>query len=221
MKINLVICNKADIFAIKIMTGIITGDIVGSRRVKNPEQWLRTLKEYFGTLGDEPEVWQFFRGDSFQVEVSDVLRVLEVALRIKALVKSIKGLDVRMAIGIGSKSYAATSITESNGEAFVFSGKLFEQMKKKTLAVKTPWEDVDEQINICLDLALLVMDKWSVSSAEVVQLTLAFPDATQTELGKKLDISQGRISDRQRRAGLEEILRMEKHFRKLIDPKLS
>lgn len=217
----MVIRNKADIFAIKIMTGIITGDIVGSRGVKNPEQWLRPLKEYFGTLGEEPKVWQLFRGDSFQLEVSDVTHALEVALRIKALVKSIKELDVRMAIGIGKKSYDAPRITEANGEVFVFSGKLFEQMKKKTLAVKTPWEDVDEQINICLDLALLVMDKWSVSSAEVVQLTLAFPDATQTELAEKLDISQGRISDRQRRAGLEEILRMERYFRKLIEIKLS
>ncbi|TVQ14511.1 MAG: transcriptional regulator [Bacteroidetes bacterium] len=203
------------------MKGIITGDIIGSRGIKQPEKWLEPLKKYFNTLGTEPNDWQFFRGDSFQLQVTEVSLSLQVALRIKALVKSIKGLDVRMAIGIGEVSYHAPRITEANGDAFVFSGKLFEKMKKKTLAIKTPWEDVDEQINICLDLALLVMDKWSVSSAEVVQLALASPDATQTELAKKLDISQGRISDRQRRAGLEEILRMERHFRKLINTKLS
>ncbi len=201
------------------MTAIITGDIMGSRGVKNPEQWLKPLKNFFVTLGNEPKVWQFFRGDSFQLEVADAPHALEVAIRIKALVKSIKGLDVRMAIGIGSKSYDAPSITEANGDAFVFSGKLFEQMKKKSLAIKTPWEDVDEQINVCLGLALLIMDKWSVSSAEVVQLALAFPGATQTKLAEKLDISQGRVSDRQRRAGLEEILAMEKYFGKLIRQK--
>ncbi len=203
------------------MTGIITGDIIGSRGIKQPEQWLTPLKEYFNTLGDEPEDWQFFRGDSFQLRVSEASLSLQVALHIKALVKRIKGLDVRMAIGIGEVSYHAPRITEANGEAFVFSGKLFEQMKKKTLAVKTSREEVDEYLNICIDLALLIMDKWSVSSAEVVELSLSWPDATQTELAKKLDISQGRVSDRQRRAGLEEILRMERHFRKLIPTKLS
>ena len=203
------------------MIGILTGDIVGSRKAKSPEQWLGPLKEYFGELGTEPERWQFFRGDSFQLEVTDVPHTIEVALRIKALVKNIKGLDVRLAIGIGSKSYDAPRITEANGDAFVFSGKLFEKMKKKTLAIKTPWEDVDEQINVCLDLALLVMDKWSVSSAEVVQLAFTFPEATQTERAKMLGISQGRISDRQRRAGLDEILRMEEHFRKLINNKME
>lgn len=201
------------------MTAIITGDIIGSRGVKDPDQWLKPLKSYLGTLGEEPENWQFYRGDSFQLEVPDVAHSMEVAIHIKALVKSIRGLDVRMALGIGSKTYEASSITEANGEAFVFSGKLFEQMKKRTLAVKSPWKEVDEQINVCLGLALLTMDKWSVSSAEVVQLALAFPDATQTVLAEKLKISQGRVSDRQHRAGLEEILAMEKFFRNLMRKK--
>lgn len=42
-----------------------------------------------------------------------------------------------MAIGIGCKDYNAPKITESNGEAFIYSGELFDEMKKKKLSIKT------------------------------------------------------------------------------------
>lgn len=60
-----------------------------------------------------------------------------------------------MAIGIGTKTYEAKRISESNGTAFINSGEQFEKLKKITLAVKTPWHEVDTTINLCLELALL------------------------------------------------------------------
>ena len=93
------------------MTSIITGDIIRSRKVEDPEEWLGALKNLFNTQGSEPEVWQFFRGDSFQLEVKNVENVLMIALKIKAAVKCIKALDIKMAIGIGSKYYNAPKIT--------------------------------------------------------------------------------------------------------------
>jgi hypothetical protein len=203
------------------MTSVITGDIIGSRRAVNPEKWLVPLKEFFNTLGKEPEVWQFFRGDSFQLEIKEPQNALFTAIQIKALTKCIKGLDVRMAIGIGSKTYDSPKITEANGDAFVFSGSLFEKMKKKTLAIKSPWEELDKELNLYLDLALLTMDKWTQNSAEIVKITFEMPEATQTEVGVRLKITQGRISDRQKRAGLEEIQKMEQRYRKLITDKIG
>ena len=102
---------------------------------QNPE--FCPLKTLFNTQGSEPEVWQFFRGDSFQLEAKSVENVLMLALKIKATVKCIKALDIKIAIGIGSKDYSAPKITESNGEAFIYSGELFDRMRKKNLAIKT------------------------------------------------------------------------------------
>jgi hypothetical protein len=198
------------------MTSIITGDIIRSRKVNDPEEWLGPLKTLFNTQGSEPEVWQFFRGDSFQLEVKNAENVLMIALKIKATVKCIKALDIKIAIGIGSKDYNSPKITESNGEAFIYSGELFDRMRKKNLAIKTPWNDFDEQMNLCFDLALLTMDRWTQNSAEIVKVSLDSPYLTQREIGEKLGITQGRVSDRLKRAGFEEILRMEKRFRKLV-----
>jgi len=46
-------------------------------------------------------------------------------------VKAVKNLDVRLSTGIGNKQYEADSITEASGDAHVFSGETFEQLKKE------------------------------------------------------------------------------------------
>lgn len=201
------------------MTGIITGDIINSRKVANPNEWLSRLKAVFNKIGSAPKTWEIIRGDSFQLEITQVPEILKQALYIKAIIKSIPGLDVRMAIGIGTKSYDAPKISEANGEAFINSGRLFDQLKKNTLAIKSPWQDVDRPINMCLELALLTIDRWTTNSAQTMALSMENPGKTQLELGNIIQISQGRVSERQQRAGHEEIMKMEAYFRELIQQK--
>ncbi|MCX7987092.1 MAG: hypothetical protein N2662_09150, partial [Bacteroidales bacterium] len=84
------------------MISVLTGDIIHSSRV-SPEKWLKALKGVLGSIGSSPRQWEIFRGDSFQAEVGDPLEALEVSIKIKAAIKTIKGLDVRIAIGLGEK----------------------------------------------------------------------------------------------------------------------
>lgn len=198
------------------MTSILTGDIVNSRSVQNHELWMEPLKEVFRRHGQEPGTWEIFRGDHFQLEVSDVRESLLQAILIKATVKCVPDLDVRIAVGIGEVSYRADKISESNGEAFIRSGELFEEMKKTTLAIRSPWPEFDGQMNLHLELALLTMDNWTPSSAEVVKLGIQHPHATQKELASMLGISQGRVSERQQRAGSDAVHNMELRYRDLL-----
>lgn len=204
-----------------MLTSIITGDVVNSSRSNHPQEWLTVLRQTLNELGREPETWEIFRGDSFQAEVQDIGQALLHAIKIKAAIKSIKGLDVRMAIGLGEKSYASPRITEANGQAFVHSGQLFERLKKQNLAIKTPWPEVDDQINLLLSLALLTMDHWTPNSAEATKKAIGMPGATQAELAKKMKLSQASVSERLKRAGYEEIMQMEKRYRELIRHKTS
>ena len=203
------------------MIGVITGDIINSSRVAGSGKWLSTLKAALETEGPTPKRWEITRGDSFQVEIAQPESALWKALHIKALIKRIAGLDVRMAIGIGTKTYHAAKISEANGDAFVRSGRLFDQLKKNTLAISSPWGDMDRAINICLELALLTMDRWTPNSAETMALAIEHPEKTQLELAKILQISQGRISERQQRAGYDEIMKMEVYFRESIRKKTT
>lgn len=200
------------------MVGIITGDIVASRRQKNPELWLKPLKTLFESIGQELVCWEIFRGDSFQLEISDAREVLCFAYKIKALLKSIGGLDVRMAIGLGDISYAANRLSESNGTAFIRSGEKFETLKqdKIKLALKSADADFDNIFNLLLKFASLSMDNWTVTSAHTVFTLLEFPDATQTELGQQLQIKQHTVSERLQRSRIAELLELDRLFREKV-----
>lgn len=189
------------------MVAILTGDIVNSREVST-ETWLKELKYALTFYGEERRDWEVFRGDSFQLRVN-VDEGLSAALRIKAVLKQIKELDVRIAIGIGEMDYDGDRITESNGSAFSLSGECFENLKKSKLHIKSPWEDFDFVINLMLDLAALTIDYWTPVSAKFILLALTHPELNQVELAEKLNKkSQGTISEGLKRGGYEEIQKL-------------
>ena len=198
------------------MTSILTGDIINSR--KNDDNfWLKTLKEILNTFGESPKYWQIYRSDSFQVEIENCENAFYAALKLKSFLKSTENIDVRIGIGIGKKEFNVDKITESNGEAFINSGLAFDNyLKKQTIAIKTPWQELDDEFNIAFDLALLTMDSWTKNSAEVFKLSLDSGNRTQKEIAAILGITQGSVSERYKRAGFESIIKLAKRFRKLI-----
>jgi hypothetical protein len=209
------------------MIAVITGDIIGSRKLVNQEKWLSPLKKLLKTWGESPQNWKIDRGDFFQIEIEKPEEALKKIFEIKALIKKIEPLesnkkistiDVRLALGIGEKTFIGESISESNGQAFIFAGEKFEVLKKEniTLGIKTPWQDFDEEMNLYLKLAAIFMDNWSVSSAELVELILENPTRTQAEIGNQLGIKQNSVSGRWNRAHVTELLAVEMMFSKKI-----
>jgi hypothetical protein len=200
------------------MTSIITGDLIKSRKHVNPEEWISLLKTALSNLTNDKTHWEFYRGDSFQIEIKDIHQSFISAVYLKACVRTIKGLDVRLAIGIGKTSYQGKSVTESNGEAFQFSGETLETLKKEkqTLKIKTANSQLDAELNLYFKLALIVMDNWTVNSAEIVKLSFENPEALQENLGKLIGINQNAVSSRQKRAHLDEILELDKMYRQKL-----
>ncbi|NIX64958.1 transcriptional regulator [Gaetbulibacter sp. S0825] len=200
------------------MTSVITGDIIKSKAQSNPEIWIKLLKKALPNLNDNNAFWVIYRGDSFQIEITDIYKSFISAVYIKAYVKTIKGLDVRLAIGLGNKTYQGKMVSESNGEAFIFSGETLEVLKKyrQNLLIKTKNSKLNEELNLYFKLALTFMDNWTVNSAEIVKLSIEKPNALQHELATILGTKQGAISKRQKRAGLEHLLELDKIFKHKI-----
>ena len=198
------------------MRAIITGDIINSQETDS-ENWLPKLKELLGKWGKTPTDWEVYRGDEFQLKCSTDA-VYWKALSIKSLIKQFENLDVRIAIGIGEEQYSSEKITESNGTAYVNSGRLLNEIKNegKTFAIKTPNEGINADFNILFKWSSLDFDSWTVAVSEIVHLLMMDKNLTQDDLAKKLNISQSSVSQRIKRANFDLILETDYYFRKKI-----
>ncbi|MHA7843461.1 MAG: SatD family protein [Winogradskyella sp.] len=201
------------------MTSVITGDIIKSRNIKDQNIWMEQLKYALNMLSSDKSYYEIYRGDSFQYECRDIYDSFRHAVYIKSCIKTIKGLDVRMSIGIGTKDYEGNTVSESNGEAFVHSGETFETLKKEKVNLKVKTRDftLNEELNLYFKLVLIAMDNWTTNSAEIVKLSIENPTMIQAELAKLVGISQDAVSKRQKRAYLDEILELDKLYRQKID----
>jgi hypothetical protein len=200
------------------MTSVLTGDIIKSRGTQSQDVWLVPLKNALNKLAIHPNLFEIYRGDSFQIEIEDYSKSFQSAVYLKACIKSIKGFDVRLSIGIGEKTYQGKTVSESNGEAFIYSGESFETLKKEkqNLKIKTANQQLDKELNLYFKLALIAMDNWTTNSSEIVKLTFENPNKIQVELAKLIGISQDAVSKRQKRAYLEEILELDQLYRQKI-----
>ncbi|SHI53325.1 SatD family (SatD) [Mesonia phycicola] len=201
------------------MTSVITGDIINSKSVKLPKAYLEQIRTTLQVLGKEHTDWEIFRGDSFQIEIKDPLNVFWQCVYIKASLKTIKELDARMAIGIGEKTYHAKTISEANGSAFINSGEVFETLKKEksNLLINTGHTDLDNELNVYFQLALMTMDYWTPNSAEIIKLSIENPQLNQKQLGELIGIKQNTVSERQKRAALSQLQDFDLIFREKIN----
>lgn len=185
------------------MIAIITGDIINSEHF-NASEWITPLKQYLATLGTSPEDWEIYRGDEFQIRTTGE-QALAVAIRIKSIIRTIKGLDVRISIGLGQETFVGSGVSESNGSAYQLSGRTFSTLRKQkiSMAIATGNTSKDKLLNLMLKLALDFMDDWSPVSAEIVSLFLQNPMASQAKLAKQLSIQQSAVSQRLKRARLD------------------
>jgi len=199
------------------MIVIITGDIINSRQV-NTKLWLPLLESSLARYASKKGKWEIYRGDSFQLELS-TNQVFEAVIYIKSAMKSVQGLDVRMGIGIGEKDYEGESLKKSNGQAFVYSGETFDALNKETLKIKTPWNDLNEQVNIYLDLLAFIIHNWNANISSTVYYSIENKHLNQAELTKKIGKKQSQISRELKKAGYDYVLKTINYCQKILEYK--
>lgn len=198
------------------MIAVITGDIINSQKSET-ELWLPKLKNLLGNWSCTPDNWEIYRGDEFQLRCT-VDNVFHCALVIKSLIKTFENLDVRLAIGVGNEVFRSEKITESNGSAYVNSGRLLTELKNngRTLAIQTENDKVNRDLNILFRWAAIDFDSWTGATAEIIHELLQNASLTQEELARTLRITQSSVSQRLKRANFELLYETDQFFRKKI-----
>jgi hypothetical protein len=195
------------------MIGVITGDIIGSKFLKDKQRLSSVIEEILGLCKENGIIdgYHIYRGDSFQMYTQKpegcIFCSLLVRAGLRAATKTLDlghqslptgyVLDARLAIGIGDQGFLADDVSKSNGQAFELSGRLLDQMTHKNihLDISTCWPNINSDLKISIYLVDTLVDKWTASSAEVLFIDLLYKK-TQVEISKELGISQPAVHKR-------------------------
>lgn len=180
---------------------IITGDIIHSRKHES-SAWLPQLE---AALKQQTTDYDIFRGDSFQAEVP-LDRVFHCVFYLKAVMRQIEEMDVRIGIGVGQVSFRNHTIKQSSGEAFFLSGKALDSLYKESIEFISPWADLNENLNLLLTLSTRLLDQWTINMAETVQKMMEYPEKNQLEITQLLNRSnQSQVSRELNRANYPKL----------------
>ena len=183
---------------ISMVKGIITGDLVNSTSIAAECRHividcLNAVVRDFSL--ESPMKLEMFRGDSFQVVVDSVQQTMTVAIALRAKLKAstpdkMDAWDARVSAGIGAVSYESDNIVTSDGEAFRLSGRAFDNLGKKRLALATPSPELNEQAELNTRFADDIVSTLTKGQARVVYHSLLFPKKTQKEMAEDLNMSR-------------------------------
>jgi hypothetical protein len=199
---------------------IVTGDIVNSTRLKKPEE-----KKLLNTLSSilKPYQYMFYRGDSFQVYIADPKNALKTVLQMRAAAKrlpsesSLPLADIQASIGIGSVTKPIKNLETATGEAFLISGRTFDEMSKsgKRLVIKSSNDSINLGLKIVANYADSLFSLLTSKQAAVLFELLM--ERNQKETAKALKKSQPTINKHAQSARWPEINNLIEDYKLFID----
>lgn len=201
-------------------SAVITGDIVASTRLPKPIL-NKLLKKLAALMAPYPH--EFFRGDSFQVYLKSAgdAYLLLLKLRVAALKLETDSVtpasDIRAAIGIGHVKTPVYTIRTVTDEAFVLSGRLFEQLKTAhRLLIAAPEKQavVNTGLHVIAGFTDFIFERMTLKQAAVVNELLS--QKTQMETAKALKKSQATIHQHAQAAGWPALESLAADYQTLI-----
>jgi len=160
---------------------VITGDIVDSSKLSKAQRKL--LPGLIAKASSEtsqafpaavPLTVDVFRGDGWQLLVSDVTRSLRVGLYFRAVLRSAaergRGLDTRVAVAVGTVDFVGERVSQGDGEAYRLSGRTLEDMpRKQRLLLALPAGNETEALAIIVRLIDVLAQGWTGKQALAVR----------------------------------------------------
>lgn len=155
------------------MRAVLTGDIVNSTQLEKSGE-KKLLKALHQVL--EPYKFEFYRGDSFQVYMKDPQKSLRVALLCRLIAiglnqgEYLTATDIRISIGIGNVITPVRTLGSAKGEAFVLSGRSFDEIQKTEtrLAITAQNKVVNTGLQVIADYINSILKGMTAKQAEVV-----------------------------------------------------
>ncbi len=203
-----------------MIQAILTGDIVNSTMLNetSEKKLVLALRDVFA--GHKME---FFRGDSFQAYIKDPKQALRLSLMARTKAISLSSdentfsTDVRISIGLGQVSIPVRSLKTARGEAFILSGRRFDNISKteQRLAIAVSNPIADEGLQVIADYINAIFDGMTGKQAEVMFELLK--GEMQKAVARKLKKTKSTIHQRMTAGRWPEIEKLLQRYENIIN----
>jgi len=185
------------------LIGVVTGDIVDSTNVsvEDRDRLLSVLDSLMANLVPNGERNSaIFRGDSFQIKLSQPSQAARVALSIRSGLRynTPEGLstlwDARISVGVGDEAYVGENVGKSDGEAFRLSGRRLDDMKGTRLSFLTSSAFVNEELAVEGAFVDDIVSHWSRNQALVAHQYFQTEPPTQQSIARQMRVTTQRVN---------------------------
>ena len=199
---------------------VLTGDIVNSTRIgkANERKLLKSLQQVLAA-----HLFEFYRGDSLQVYLKEPRQALQMALLCRTAGMSITQdkivapSDVRVSIGIGQVNTSVKSLGNAKGEAFVLSGRAFDEKLHSDirLVISTANPLANAGLEVIADYINAIFKVMTSKQAAVIFELLK--GETQQQVAAKMKKSKSTINQRVSAGRWAEIEKLLKQYENIIN----
>ncbi|MBI1342518.1 MAG: hypothetical protein GC171_06260 [Terrimonas sp.] len=190
---------------------VITADIVNSTLLSRGQEGY--LKKRIDEIL-KGQRYEFYRGDSFQVLIMNANMAFDIMVQLRAAAKMEgSAFDIRCSIGIGEVPRVVKDLHAANSEAFIISGRAFDELGKG--ADKLVIKSMDEKLNIALTIQACFIDYLfkNLTSKQAEVIYALMQGSTQAVAAKKLGKAQSTINKHAKASGWEEVERLSNEYR--------
>jgi len=198
------------------IVAVLTGDLVRSTALSHED--LVGVRAFLASATHEVSSWgrgavhgpDIFRGDSWQVALTDSALALRAAVYLRAALRALEERpDTRIAIGIGGvEAIDKAEVSRSVGEAFTLSGRALDDMNRfEGFKLALPrWSVSQAYLPTVVALCDHIVGSWSPSQAKVALQVLRPDDRTQEDVGNALEVSRQFVNKVYRQSGLSAVM---------------
>jgi hypothetical protein len=188
---------------------VLTGDLIASQAAgaAKVEAAMDHLAATAADLGADTRFTRF-RGDGWQIVLTDPLKVLRAVLLLLAdLRASGIGLDTRISAGIGGyETLGTANLADAAGRAFLLSGVKLDNMDKHGRISINGAEERDQHWQRAIfDLVDWHTSQWTAAQAEAAALALRHYTENQGQLAQRLGITRQAMQSRLAGAGMHAL----------------
>jgi hypothetical protein len=175
---------------------VLTGDIIGSSRLRSPQ--LESVRSSLIRAVGAVRHWkrglvkgrmEFFRGDGWQVLLTDPAMAMRVAIFLRASLLAGGVADSRIAIGLGESDRTHSRIALSTGQAFVLSGHALDEMtqySRMTIGIPKSSAPLSDWLPVVGHLCDSLIDQWTRRQAEIVCFVIDPKEPDYEKVGQSM-----------------------------------